>query len=90
VAGNPVGGPGEYLGNLAFQLKMLVVLIAGLNLLVFYVTGVQRQLAGVAPDGDAPLNAKVIAIVSLVAWFGVIVFGRFIMYNDTLLYFLGL
>jgi hypothetical protein len=28
--------------------------------------------------------------VSLIAWFGVIFFGRFIMYNDTLLNALGL
>jgi hypothetical protein len=90
VAGNPVGGPLEYLTNLAFQLKMLVVLIAGINLLVFYVAGIERSLAGVAPDGDAPRNAKIIAGVSLVAWFGVILFGRLIMYNDTLLYALGL
>ena len=90
VAGNPVGGPMEDLTTLAFQLKMLVVLIAGLNLLVFYVAGIERSLAGVAPDGDAPRNAKIVAGVSLVAWFGVILFGRLIMYNDTLLYALGL
>jgi hypothetical protein len=32
----------------------------------------------------------VIAAVSLILWFGVIFFGRFIMYNDTLLNALGL
>jgi hypothetical protein len=90
VAGNPVGGPQEYLGNLAFQLKMLTVVIAGLNVLFFYFSGIERRLAGVAPDGDAPGSAKVVAAVSLLAWFSVILFGRLIMYNDTLLYFLGL
>ncbi len=90
VAGNPVGGPQEYLGNLSFKLKMLMVAIAGINVLIFYFAGIQRQLAGVAPDGDAPGSAKAVAAVSLFAWFGVILFGRFLMYNDTLLYFLGL
>jgi hypothetical protein len=90
VAGNPVGGPIEYLGNLSFQIKMILVLIAGLNLLAFYVTGTSRAAVGVAPDDDAPRNAKVVAAVSLFAWFGVIFFGRLIMYNDTLLYALGL
>ena len=90
VAGNPVGGPQEYLGNLAFQLKMLLVLIAGINLLLFYVTGIARAADAVTPEGNAPTSAKVVAAVSLVAWFGVIFFGRFIMYNDTLLYALGL
>lgn len=90
VAGNPVGGPQEYLGNLALQLKMLLVLIAGVNLLLFYVTGIAKAANDTAPNGDAPTGAKVVAAVSLVAWFGVIFFGRFIMYNDTLLYALGL
>jgi hypothetical protein len=90
IAGNPVGGPMEYLTNLSLQLKMLVVLIAGINLLLFYFTGVQRKLAAVPADGDATGGAKAVAAVSLAAWILVIVFGRFIMYNDTLLYAFGL
>jgi hypothetical protein len=90
IAGNPVGGPLEYLENLSFQLKMLLVLIAGVNLLAFYATGVARATAGVAAEAEAPPGAKVVAAVSLAVWFGVIIFGRLIMYNDTLLYALGL
>ncbi len=37
VGGNPVGGPQEYLTNLAFQIKMILILIAGLNVIAFYV-----------------------------------------------------
>ena len=88
--GVPVGGPMEYLTNLSLQLKMLVVLIAGINLAALYFTGVQRRLEAVPADGDAPGGAKAIAAVSLTAWIFVIIFGRFIMYNDTLLYALGL
>lgn len=90
VAGNPVGGPIEYLANLSFQIKMLLVLIAGINLGVFYFMGIARDLESVAPSGDAAPRAKVVAAISLVAWFGVICFGRLIMYNDTLLYALGM
>ena len=90
VAGNPVGGPQEYLTNLAFLLKMLCVLIAGLNLLAFYALGIAKKANAVEPGGDAPLSAKVVAVISLLLWFGVIYFGRFIMYNDTLLYAWGL
>jgi hypothetical protein len=54
------------------------------------VTGIARHADAVTPEGTAPTGAKVVAAVSLVAWFGVIFFGRFIMYNDTLLYALGL
>jgi hypothetical protein len=80
VAGNPVGGPQEYLTNLALQLKMLCVLIAGLNLLAFYALGIAKQANAVEPGGDAPMSAKVVAVV-FVLWFGVIYFGRFIMYR---------
>jgi hypothetical protein len=90
VGGNPVGGPQEYLTNLAFLLKMLLILIAGVNLLAFYAFGIARAANAVAPDGTAPVSAKVVAGVSLAAWIGVIIFGRYIMYNDTLLYALGL
>ena len=90
IAGNPVGGPMEYLTNLSLQLKMLLVLIAGINLLIFYVRGINRSLENVPAEGDAPGGAKVVAAVSITAWIMVIVMGRFIMYNDTLLYALGL
>jgi hypothetical protein len=90
IAGNPVGGPMEYLTNLSLQLKMLIVLIAGINLLVFYFAGIHRTLQSVPADGDASGGAKAVAAVSLAAWIMVIVMGRFIMYNDTLLYALGL
>ncbi|MGW8369828.1 MAG: hypothetical protein ACWGPN_14270 [Gammaproteobacteria bacterium] len=90
VLANPTGGPVAYLTNMAFQIKMILILIAGLNAIAFYVAGVSRQLATLGPMDDAPVNAKLIAVASLALWFGVIVFGRLIMYNDTLLWFLGL
>ena len=91
IAGNPVGGPMEYLTNLSLQIKMLIVLIAGINLLIFYVTGIEK-IAGrrARPTAMRPAGAKAVAAVSLFAWIFVIIMGRFIMYNDTLLYALGL
>lgn len=90
IAGNPVGGPMEYLTNLALQLKLLLILLAAINLFVFYFTGISKATDAVAADGNAPRSAKIVAATSLVLWFGVIFFGRLIMYNDTLLYALGL
>ena len=90
IAGNPVGGPMEYLTNLSLQIKMVLVLIAGVNLVLFYGTGIHKNLDAVPADGDAAGGAKAVAAVSLFAWIMVIVMGRFIMYNDTLLYALGL
>jgi hypothetical protein len=68
---------------------MLLILIAGLNLVAYYFTGISRSAAAVPASGDAARAAKAVAAVSLLAWFGVIYFGRMIMYNDTLLYALG-
>lgn len=90
VAGNPVGGSIVYLQNLSFQIKVLLMLIAGVNLLAWYVTGIADTAKATAPEGDVLPAAKLVAAVSLVMWFGVIIFGRMIMYNDTLLYALGL
>src|SRR5690606_28741628 len=90
IAANPVGGPMEYLTNLALQLKLVLILLAGINLFLFYFVGISRVTDAVPANGDAPLSAKIVAGTSLVLWFGVIFFGRFIMYNDTLLYALGL
>ena len=90
VAGNPVGGPMEYLTNLSLQIKMLIVLIAGINLLIFYFAGIQRSVAAVPADGNASGGARAVAAVSITAWIMVIIMGRFIMYNDTLLYAFGL
>jgi hypothetical protein len=89
VTGNPVGGPIDYLGNLAFQLKMLLVLLAGVNLAAFYLAGISRAADAVPAGGDAPRAAKVVAASSLAFWFGVIYLGRMVMYNDTLLYAVG-
>lgn len=90
VAGNPVGGPLVYLENLSFLIKMALILVAGINVLLFYFAGISRAAESVSPTGEAAMNAKVVAGVSLVLWFGVIFFGRMIMYNDTLLLALGL
>ena len=58
-------------------------------LVAYYFTGIARSAAAVPASGDAVQPAKVVAAVSLLAWFGVVYFGCIIMYNDTLLYALG-
>src|ERR1044072_5698188 len=48
VAGNPFGGPAEYLTNMAFLVKRTLILIAGLNLLAFYALGIAGRANAVA------------------------------------------
>lgn len=90
IAGNPVGGAGAYLGNLSFQLKMGTLLLALINLVVFYYSGLHARAAATPVGGSAPTGAKVAAVVSITLWMFVIFFGRMLMYNDTLLLFLGM
>ena len=71
--------PDQYLFNPAFQTKLALMAIAGINVLFFYrfqFGPVKRAGAG----ASAPRAAKVAAAVSLGCWIGVIVCGRLITY----------
>jgi len=69
--------PNQYLFNPAFQFKLLLLGLAGLNVLVFYST-VFRRVATLAPGVDAPRIVKLFGATSLICWIGVIVCGRLI------------
>jgi Family of unknown function (DUF6644) len=71
-----IGAPFQYAQNIAFLMKLLFILIAGLNVLYFYLGGVMRKLEAMGPGDNPPLSAKVIAVTSLVMWFGVLYWGR--------------
>src|SRR5262245_54007889 len=62
------GDPFQYIHNAVFQFKVLFIFLAGINVLLFYVTGVFREVEGLGPEDDAPLTAKVIAGVSFFLW----------------------
>ncbi len=68
--------PERYGINIAFQWKMGLVLIAGLNALWFWF-GEHKELSQLADGEDAEFKAKVIAAVSLLIWVVVIILGRF-------------
>ena len=74
-----VGNPAQYLGpplSLSFLAKMFFVLLACLNVLLYYATGLKRIVDGVGAGEDAPFGAKVVAAVSLFLWVGVMYWGR--------------
>jgi hypothetical protein len=60
------------------QLKLLFIVLAGLNLAAFYQSGMSRAVDRVGPGEDAPPLAKFIAASSLFLWVGVIFWGRLI------------
>ena len=70
------GAPNQYIHNNIFWYKMLFIAIAGVNVGLFYLTGLSRRVDGVGPGEQAPLAAKMIAASSLFLWFGVIFWGR--------------
>jgi hypothetical protein len=67
----------EYAHNTPFQLKMVLLVLAGLNMLVFQLVtfrGVgQWDEAQVTPPG-----ARFAGAFSLLAWIGIVAFGRWI------------
>lgn len=69
--------PGAYLFNLAFRLKMLLILVAGLNALWFRL-GVFLDLEAWGPGIEASRLAKVISALSILIWIAVITAGRYI------------
>ena len=60
------------------QLKLVFIVLAGVNLLAFYASGMSRAVDDLGPEDDAPGMAKLIAGASLFLWLGVIYFGRLI------------
>lgn len=74
-----VSDPDNYYPNTAFRLKMLAVVLAGLNL-VWFKRAVHPQLLASPDTTTLPANARLIGGLSLGLWFSVIVFGRLIPY----------
>jgi hypothetical protein len=72
-----MSAPSQYLYNPAFQTKMGLMLLAGANMVVFYLT-TATAVRATAPDNLPPVRARIIAAVSLACWLGVITGGRLI------------
>jgi hypothetical protein len=77
-----IGMPGFYNPNFVFQLKILAILIAVAQLLLFYCTSAFRSLATLGPGEEAPAFAKFMAATAIILWLAVIVLGRFIPFGE--------
>ena len=76
------GDPERYVANIGFKIKMLLVVIAGLNAIYFKLK-IDPDMASWGPDDDSTPQAKTVAYLSLLSWFGVLLFGRLIPYIGT-------
>jgi hypothetical protein len=70
-----VSQPVDYFGNTAFRIKILLLLFAGLNMLVFQLI-TYRSVADWDRDTPVPLAGKIAGAVSLTCWVAIVFFGR--------------
>lgn len=68
--------PVDLLANPAFRLKMLLILLAGLNAVWFHL----RDSIGRAAGGQTDPTGRLLGLVSLLLWIGVLACGRAIAY----------
>lgn len=67
----------DYAANVAFLAKLVVLFLAGLNMVVFHL-GVHRRIASWDLAPTPPLAARAAGLFSLMLWATVIVLGRWI------------
>lgn len=67
----------NHVQNVAFQWKMLLLILAGINMLVFY-RRIHRSIGDWGRQGRPPLLARAAGFLSLFFWIGVMLSGRWI------------
>lgn len=72
--------PVRYYQNIFFRVKVVLLVAAGLNIWFFH-SRAHRRVQAWDLTWPPPRAARVAAVVSLVAWTGVVVTGRMVAYN---------
>jgi hypothetical protein len=72
--------PFRYYPNLAFRLKMLLLVLAGIN--AIYFASITRASSNAVGTEDSKPKFKIIAALSLLFWISIIVCGRLIPYLE--------
>jgi hypothetical protein len=72
-----VGDPGRYAINIGFQLKMLLVLLAGINAL-WFMRQFGASLAAWQTSRDVPWLARALAFFSFLPWIALLLLARLI------------
>jgi hypothetical protein len=70
-----IGHPEQYVHNIAWWWKVGCLALAGLNAVAFEVAVAPRALAPGASE-DLPRAARLIGLISLLSWLGVLYWGR--------------
>jgi hypothetical protein len=72
--------PVRYYQNIFFRIKVIMLVLAGLNVWWFH-WRVERRVADWDLDPIPPKGARIAAVVSIVLWASIVVAGRMIAYN---------
>jgi len=75
-----LNAPVRYYENIFFRIKMVALLLAGLNVWVFH-SGIWLEVSDWDRDAVAPFRARLAGVLSLVLWACIVVAGRMIAYN---------
>ena len=72
-----ISDPLRFFYNPSFRIKLVLIVLAGVNALVFTVTAF-RTLNQWDLNIETPRGAKIAGVLSIVLWFGVVAAGRWI------------
>jgi len=77
------GDPSRYAINIGFQIKLILILLAGCNAAIYHfrVEGYALELS--SSSIRPPLTIKLVGLTSLSLWTGVLLLGRLIPYVGT-------
>jgi uncharacterized membrane protein len=73
-----IGMPFFYYGNWYFQVKIAAIFVAAALLVMFYCTSMFAKWGNAGAGQDAPMIAKLVAVISLVLWIAIVIIGRYI------------
>ena len=73
------GDPFRYYYSPAFMRKAILIAVAGLNAL-WYWLALEKKIDTLGDHADTPVSAKMMGLISIGAWVGVAIFGRLIPY----------
>ena len=76
------GDPSRYSINIGFQIKMILVLLAGCNAAIYHLK-VEPLFSNLNLTDRLPLAIKITGFTSLILWTGVLLLGRLIPYVGT-------
>jgi len=72
-----VSNASQYMGNFPFQMKLLLLLLAGVNMLAFHFI-TYRSVGRWSEARQTPFAARFAGAFSIAVWIGIVAFGRWI------------